>query len=248
MNKNAIWFTVAILTMMVPFFSCVPQPVPFLGGGAIVINIVPTFGGEEVKFNNVTPHTFDGEKITFEDFKFYLSNIVLEDEKGEFINLSEIKLVEFSPITGTATFNFRNIPLGDYQSIQFDIGVPASENADVWDPNRYGGSHPLNNESMYDQRFNSYKFLVLDGNIGEGTDLKTFTYGPGANDIFINNKVINSSISLTSEITTSYNIEVDLQTVLTGIDVLNELRTTPNNNLELGDDLLTNLRRAINEE
>lgn len=247
MNKNAIVFTIAIFVIMVSFFSCVPQPVPFLGGGAIVVNFVPVFDGEEVELKNGSEHTFNGEKITFDEFKFYLSNIVLKDDNGDFIDLSEIKLIEFDSPT-SSTLNIKNVPLGNYESIQFDIGVPPSENATTWDPDLYGGNHPLNDESMFDQRLMSYKFLILEGNIGEGTDLKTFTYAPGDNDLFKNDKVIDSNISLTSEITTSIDIEVDLGKVLENIDVLNNLSTKPNNNLVLGDNLMTNLRRSFREK
>ncbi len=247
MNKNAIVSTVVLFAIMVSFFSCVPQPVPFLGGGAIVVNFVLVFDGEAVELKNQSPHTFNGEKITFDEFKFYLSNIVLKDENGDFTNLSEIKLIEFDDIS-SSSLNVKNVPLGEYESIQFDIGVPASENATNWDPDRYGGNHPLNNESMFDQRLDSYKFLIFDGNIGKGTDLKTFTYAPGANDLFKNDKVIDSNISLTSEMITSIDIEVDLNLVLEGIDVLNNLSTKPTNNLELGDNLMTNLRRSFREK
>ncbi len=244
MNKNAIVFIVVIFAMMVSFFSCVPQPVPFLGGGAIVVNFVPVFDGEAIELKNGSEHTFNGEEITFDEFKFYLSNIVLKDENGDFTDLSEIRLIEFDD-PSSSTLNIKNVPLGNYKSIQFDIGVPASENATNWDPNRYGGNHPLNNESMFDQRLSSYKFLILDGNIGEGTDLKTFTYAPGDNDLFKNDKVIDSNLSLTSEIITSIDIEVNLNIVLKDIDVLNNLSTKPSNNLELGDNLMTNLRRSF---
>lgn len=246
MNKNTIGLTIALFAIMVSFFSCVPQPVPFIGGGAVVLNFVPIYDGEEVELNQ-SDHLLNGEKISFDEFKFYLSNIVLKDENGNFIHLSEIKLIDLGG-RSTSTLSFKNIPLGNYESIQFDVGVPPSENATDWDPERYGGNHPLNNETMFDQRFMSYKFLVLEGNIGSNTDLKTFTYAPGHNDLFQNDKTIDSNFSLTIESTTSVDIEVDLQMVLGNIDVLNNLSTKPNNNLELGDNLMDNLRRSIREK
>ena len=249
MKKTAICFSIALLAVMTTFFSCVPQPVPFLGGGAIVVNFIPVFEGEIVELRNVnaSEHTLNGRKITFSDFKFYLSNIVLRDENGDFTDLSEIKLIDLTSQT-SSNLRIQNIPLGVYQSIQFDIGVPPSENTDTFDPNRYGGTHPLNNEIMHDQGLSSYKFLVLEGNIGEGTELKTFTYGPGDNELFQNDKVIDSSFSLTDELDISIDIEVDLKMVLKNIDILTDLRITPANNLELGDDLISNLRGAIREK
>ena len=247
MNKNAFVSTIVIFAIIVSFFSCVPQPVPNLGGGAIVVNFVLVFDGEEVELQNVSDHTFKGENITFDEFKFYLSNIVLKDENGDFTDLAEIKLIAFDDLS-SSTLNFRNVPLGNYESIQFDLGVPASENATDWDPDRFGGNHPLNNESMFDQRLRSYKFLILDGNIGKDADKKTFTYAPGDNNLFKNDKVIDSNLSLTGEMITSIDIEVDLNVVLEDIDVLRNLSTKPSNNLELGDNLMTNLRRSFREK
>jgi len=247
MNKNVIVYTIAIFAMMVSFFSCVPQPLPISGGGSAVIRFIPTLDGEEIEFNTDEEYIFNGEKIKFVDFKFYLSNLFLEDENGDLIDLIPLKLVEFEGSI-PPTFNMQNIPLGNYEGIRFDVGVPPSDNASFWDPNRFGGSHPLNNELMYDQRLSSYKFLVLDGNIGEDTDLKTFNYGPGGNDLFQDNKLINLQVSLTTEQIASIDIEVDMGIILEDIDVLNNLRSTPNNNAELGGDLMKNLRRSFRDK
>lgn len=250
MKRNAFWFSVAFLATLGTFFSCVPQPVPFFGGGAIVVQFIPVFDGEEIEdFDNIKEYDFDGNKITFGDFKFYIANIVLEDENGDFTDLSELRLIEFENIESRSLI-IDNIPVGNYRSVQFDLGVPASENAKTWDPNAYGGGHPLNDELMFSQDLQSFKFMVLNGFVEDG-GRKPFTYNPGENRLFQNDKIIDSNISLTSELAATIDIEVDLNKVLNGIEVLNEPKITsgPNgNNLILGANLMRNLSKAIKEK
>ena len=246
MKRNAIWFSIVLLTMTGTFFSCVPQPVPFFGGGAVVVQFMPVFDGEEVVFNNGDEYVLNGKTITFEDFKFYISNIVLEDENGVFTDLSEIRLIKFENLESSSLI-IDNIPVGEYRSVQFDLGVPASENLSTWDPERYGGNHPLNDESLYAIDLESYKFLVLTGVIDD-SGRKRFVYDPGNNSIFQNDKIINTRFTLTSELATTINIEVDLNMILDNIDVANEPRSTAANNLSLGANMMRNLRKAIREK
>jgi uncharacterized repeat protein (TIGR04052 family) len=114
--------------------------------------------------------------ITPKDFRFYVSNIALIDNDGNAIplKLSQDKqwqyqntaLLDFEDGTsscdnGTAQINTTvvgRIPEGDYQSLQFTLGVPQNLNHD----DAAISPSPLNLTSMWWNWQGGYKFLRVD--------------------------------------------------------------------------------------
>jgi len=114
--------------------------------------------------------------ITPKDFRFYVSNVALIDENGEAVPLEleqdgkwqyqNTALLDFEDGTagcdnGTTQINTTvvgTVPEGDYQSLQFTMGVPKNLNHD----DAAIAPSPLNLTSMWWNWQGGYKFLRLD--------------------------------------------------------------------------------------
>lgn len=114
--------------------------------------------------------------ITPKDFRFYVSNLALIDEAGNAIPLKlsqdgkwqyqNTALLDFEDGTkscdnGTAEINTTvkgTIPAGDYQSLQFTLGVPQKLNHS----DAAIAPSPLNLTSMWWNWQGGYKFLRVD--------------------------------------------------------------------------------------
>jgi len=114
--------------------------------------------------------------ITPKDFRFYVSDVALVDENGEAVPLEleqdgkwqyqNTALLDFEDGTsacdnGTAEINTTivgTVPEGDYQSLQFTMGVPQKLNHD----DAAIAPSPLNLTSMWWNWQGGYKFLRVD--------------------------------------------------------------------------------------
>ncbi|MEL6927104.1 MAG: MbnP family copper-binding protein [Cyanobacteria bacterium J06600_6] len=114
--------------------------------------------------------------ITPKDFRFYISNVALIDKNGEAVSLEleqdgkwqyqNTVLLDFEDGTsacdnGTAEMNSTivgQVPKGDYQSLQFTMGVPEELNHD----DAAIAPSPLNLTSMWWNWQGGYKFLRAD--------------------------------------------------------------------------------------
>ena len=114
--------------------------------------------------------------ITPKDFRFYVSNVALIDENGEAVPLEleqdgkwqyqNTVLLDFEDGTaacnnGTSEMNTTivgTVPEGDYQSLQFTMGVPQDLNHD----DAAIAPSPLNLTSMWWNWQGGYKFLRVD--------------------------------------------------------------------------------------
>ncbi len=248
MRRKSDWLFILLVLALCSNFSCRPEPLPFSDSGVVVVKFVPVLNGETVAFNRGSTHNFEGQEITFDEFKFYISNIALEDENGELTDLSEIKLIDFESLQ-TSSFKVGNLPLGIFSKLQFDLGVPPEENVSAWDPELYGGEHPLNNEAMYfhdaDTSGGSYKFIDLVGFVDEGGDPDIFTYGPGHNSIFQKKRTILNRMELTVESPSNIEIEIDMGLLLRNINPMEEPKIQQSNNKVLGRRLMQNLKSAF---
>ena len=117
-----------------------------------------------------------GSTITPKDFRFYVSDVALIDENGEAVPLEleqdgkwqyqNTALLDFEDGTsacdnGTSEMNttiFGTVPEGDYQSLQFTMGVPEKLNHD----DAAIAPSPLNLTSMWWNWQGGYKFLRAD--------------------------------------------------------------------------------------
>lgn len=115
-------------------------------------------------------------KVSLTDFRLYLSNVRLIDDKDKEVKLTlnqdkkwqtgDLALLDFENKTsdcssGTADINKEivgKIPKGTYKAIKFNVGVPFDKNHQ--DPTK--AESPLNLTSMFWVWNSGYKFIRLD--------------------------------------------------------------------------------------
>ncbi len=102
----------------------------------------PAFGEMSMEFENVvgssalqlsgtTPYqTAAGDQFTITTFRYYISNIKLRKADGtEFVQPESYYLVD-EALAQSKTFTIPNIPIGDYTSLTFTVGVDSVRSVD----------------------------------------------------------------------------------------------------------------------
>ncbi len=170
-----------ILLVVVFFASCKKNQ-----HGDLTIEFHTQLDGSDCDL--MTPFTNSaGQQLKIELLKFYISDIVLVNNKGDEKLLSEIELITIDN-NGDASMTFE-APVGDYETLKFGIGVPAPLNEA--DPSNYNDEgNPLNTtEGMYWDMNAMYRFVSIDGRYDiepDGTDDGTLSYHSGYEDSYRN--------------------------------------------------------------
>jgi hypothetical protein len=169
--------------------------------GNIVLMFEVTYNGQEIETGQTYTY-LDGRALCFEKFKFFMSEVSLMDNSSQVL-LSDVAFAEFDRLFiespgGRLTFNFSNIPTGNYSSMGYNIGIPPEIN-DEYDPSNFSQIEPLGFTSEYWDAWGSYIFTKIEGNIDSDDDGicdKGFAYHIGGNPSL---REISRSINLSIE-------------------------------------------------
>jgi hypothetical protein len=161
--KKFLFASIAALGL----FSCSKSDTPeFLPGetGELDIEFDNIVGAKNLQLNTGTYTNAAGESYTISMLNYYVSNIVLENENG--ITYSTPKDSSYFLIkeeNPTQIITLKNIPAGNYKSIQFILGVdsvkcasPLDQRTGVLDPAAGGAG-------MYWTWNSGYIFLKMEG-------------------------------------------------------------------------------------
>ena len=245
MKKIALY---SILIAVVFLFSCKSQP-----DEEMTTDVELTFKG---KFGNETflinqDFTYEGITTRFDQFNFYISDVVLVKEIGsgeEETELIEVEFVELSynPANADAaaagmTITAKNVPVGNYTAIRFDLGVPPDLNKTEWTD--YGAGHPLRRVEYYWEAWESFIFAKVEARFdidNDGSFAHKISYHTGSDEAF-RTKFIAKEIQLKEGVTTNITMEVDALKIFDGIDILTEKSTHNLSDLSLVLKVMNNL-------
>lgn len=116
--KNIIIFAI----LFTSFLSCKPDKTS-VGKGMISFNIENKFGGSNVELNpNKYYKNIEGNTFNIALIKYYLSNFILTNDKGEELKLNNYELIDLSK-SSSLSFKYENILNGKYNKIKFLVGV-----------------------------------------------------------------------------------------------------------------------------
>jgi hypothetical protein len=106
-----------------------PIPTPNTTLGALRIEFENRFDTSAFEFGGSNVYTTDnGDSITFNTYKYYISNIQLIRPDGSSFNEPEsYHLIDASDANSLA-FTISNVPSGNYSGIRFMIGVDSTRN------------------------------------------------------------------------------------------------------------------------
>lgn len=158
--KSAFLVLVSVWVLM----ACKPAKENNMGGGDFSIELQHIFGNTTLRIGNSYTNS-NQETFTLTTFDYFISNIILEKQDGSFYAIPQdssyflIKLSEGSK----PLIRFKNIPLGEYKSISFLVGVDSLRN--TMEPARRRGSLDVGGraEGMYWTWNTGYIFLKMEG-------------------------------------------------------------------------------------
>lgn len=176
-------------------FSCKDNDKPSTPSTTVNLNFKATYDGEPFVVYQAYNYP-DGQKIRFQNFDFFVSNITLlgEGTTADYV-LSEVEFFDFEDNIDLAaaqkaqTVNFDKVPLGTYKGIQIDFGVPAGLNNS--DAGKLPTDDPLRQHfsSHFWSDWGSFIFMKLEGiydSTGDGVFNQSdigFEHHPGTNDV-----------------------------------------------------------------
>ena len=240
-----------ILFALFLFFQHSCKPDPTLEATTDVELIFKGKYADEVLMIN-TDYDYDGNPIRFDQFNFYISNVVLVKEivgNPEETELLEINFVDlsFRPADiDDATKGFvvtaPNIPVGEYSGIKINLGVASDLNKTSWED--YGSGHPLRKAGYYWSAWNSFIFSKTEAKIdvdSDGTFSHKLAYHTGSDEAY-RTKFFAKDITLEEEITSKVSFTVDVKMMFKDIDVLTQTGTHNINDMDLVNEVMDNLQ------
>ena len=198
-----------------------------------------TYGGAPLEFGKT--YQYVGRPISFDEFAFYISNIKLSKDDDGVINKIEVSEIEHLDFVSqqSITISLQNIPVGNYQLFEMNLGVSEDFNTSV--PSDFGRSHPLNDTSMYRVDWGSYIFTKLvgkyDSELAPGWDID-FNYLT-ANASSLEPYSVLKSFSVEKDAKTSLKFEIEVDKIF-GTDASNLINITenPTTEIENNEDLM----------
>lgn len=181
----------------------------------VAINFEAWVGEEEFACGESYDNVGTSEStITPTDFRFYVSNVALVDEDGNAVPIEleqdgkwqyqNVALLDFEDGSGvcdngtaeTRTMVLGTVPEGNYESLQFTLGVPKKLNHE----DAAIAPSPLNLTSMWWNWQGGYKFLRADletdmaiANVAETSHSQTSHSQNGHSNVQINQQTTNTS-------------------------------------------------------
>ncbi len=180
------------------------------------LGFTSSYDGTPLIFDKVYPYKEDF-KVQFSQFQFFISYISLVQEEDNATLVSDIRLIDFAEANQDSlsalqglTFDFYDLPIGNYTGIKFGLGVIADLNRTK--PEDYGNTHPLFDPSNYRPSWDSYVFAKIGGSADLNND-EEFNHSliyEIASDAVYRDIVFEHSITLEENAPSKINIDIDL--------------------------------------
>lgn len=244
------------LGVMLMSSDCSPEPIIEITTDAN-INFVATFGDKP--FIAQSFYTYDdGIEVQFDQFSFYISNLVFLKDialEGNETEIKEIALLDFSTMDNVTDAEkglniiTNNLPVGDYQGIKFGLGVSPDLNRTK--PSEYSVEHPLSLSNLYQSEYNSYIFSQLAGQVDQdnnGSLDSSFSYNAATDDLFREQTFV-SKFTLTENSTYNIKLNIDVERLLGTEGDFVDLVTNPSDSdFNISRLIIDNFAAAISVE
>lgn len=145
----------ALALLMVAATSCSDDDSTAL----MTVTLVPTFNGQEIQSEQVIQDK-TGRNFYLRDMRLYVSNLYLLRDDGGRVLLEDLALLEWP---GSKSSIEAVIPQGDYQGVEFHIGLDPITNSAL--PTDFAADHPLSAEQDMHWGMLKYRFLIFEGQV-----------------------------------------------------------------------------------
>lgn len=201
-----------------------PEPAdPVVETAPISMHLHSYIGENEVDLYNTVYQTNEGRNISLSFAQLYISNIKLVKFDGSLYELgNKVLLINITD----QVYQLGNVPVGNYKSIRFDVGLPSVVNAQV-----PSGTGNLNKPDMWfasTAQTNNYIFLNASGKIDttaamNATDanMVPFVYKIGTNNNVVHVSMPNQNVSVQQGTMAYIHMEADYAKLFEGLDLKN---------------------------
>lgn len=185
------------------------------GDGNLELNFVATYDGQPIATNGTMYDYQNDQKIQFDNIRFFIAEIELENSDGSSTSLSEVELIDLSgkdEVTAAAgeSVIFEGIAGGDYKSITFYLGL--SERLNNLKPSEVDDRSPLL-DGNYWSGWGSFIFSTIEGKADLDQDNMAehnLVYHIGGNQS-VRPKTFPGELSIDGDNTTKLNFTLDLK-------------------------------------
>jgi hypothetical protein len=178
---------VTLIVLMLSMSFCkttdTPTPDPVVPKGQFLFHLHTYIDNSEVDLYNITYTTLEGRKMSLSMAQLYVSDIQLVKLDGTTVDVSGKKILKMFE---TDTDLVGDVPVGNYKSIRFKVGLDPTTNA--LSPTTPSDSAILNRPEMWFSKTaqpDGYVFMNIQGKIDTSSTLdKTpvpFAYKIGTN-------------------------------------------------------------------
>jgi hypothetical protein len=222
--KNLIIITILVAL----FFSCkkkkeeqlpIVQPT-----GTLTMHLHTSIDSVEVENYDSVYITDDGRKMALSLAQLYISGVQLVKLDG---SIYEVPNKKFLKVFETEAYSIEGVPVGNYKSIRFKVGLDASTNA--LEPTNVTETELLNKSEMWftnPVQPNGYVFMNLQGKIDTSSTKNmtpvSFSYKIGTNANFISVTLPEKSFTISKDLISYSHMAIDYSKIFSGIQ-LNQL-------------------------
>jgi hypothetical protein len=222
--------------------------------GTFLLHLHAYVGLQEVDLYGINYKTPEGRTMSLDFSQLYISDVQLVKADG---SLYAIKNKGFLKNLKLNTYEIGQVPVGNYKSIRFKVGLPPSINA--LNPSTPSDSAMLNQPSMWwgnTAQPGGYVFLNVQGKIDTSHNMNKnpvpFVYKIGTNANYVQVQLGEKEFAIEADAYVYGHIIVDYSKLFTGI-TLNQasslsVKTVAENNAALGQKIAKNIPAMFNYE
>lgn len=202
-----------------------PNDVVVVETAPISLHLHTYIGQYEVDDYNVVYRTDDDRKVSLSFAQLYISNIKLVKFDG---TLYSVKDTTILTSIGEQVYKLGNVPVGNYKSIRFDVGLPNAINSNI-----PSGTGILNNPDMWftnTAQANNYIFMKALGKIdttaaknSSDGNMAPFVYKIGTSNRLVKVSMPDQNVSVQPGGGTAYiHMKADYAELFEGLDLRDE--------------------------
>ncbi len=188
-----------------------PQP----NNGIVTFQIENQLNGQMLDLGATQGTTALGDTFEIGSLKMMLSNFKFyKDGALVFTETDSYHLIDQSDAS-THNFTIEDIPVGDYDQIEFAIGVPQEDN----NSSAQKGDLATNN-GLFWAGWGNYIFYRFDGVLVQGDTTMSISYHVGGNEAFrtTSHDISNTELIITEGATSTVHIKGEVAELFTGAD------------------------------
>jgi len=141
----------------------------------VTLRVHPLFGGEPLALGQARyPNPGGAGTFTIRDFQFFLSNVRLASDGGDFREMESYHLARFDGDDGVFRIELGEVPRRAYDRVEFGIGVDSAANSSI---EALGDLDP-NGRMAWGWEI-GYKFVLIEGGLELGDGLVPLVYHVG---------------------------------------------------------------------